>query len=459
MQTCDLHLNAKRHAVEKKAHRVIFLESQEGTESLFTRGLRSGATAAGCEVEVVFLSDCAGNPRSEMQVRIDLLVKQPDTVCFLMDAPLALKNLWDVPSLASVDKISLWFDDYYRSPKTLSYPEVWTDWQRNHGVRVGIWDGYWRCQWKMLTGCEAFPIHLAADPKLLRPNAEPWNPEWSERAAFVGTVPSLRSLDTFAQAFPAPLRRFLEEICIAMQNHPWPIRPYEVALKSRSFIGEKYGRAIDAMLKDPTTHALWNQLLWRWGKRIARLRGLAAVAKAGPLAIMSGHGTEHYAGEDELRAALPKGIDLVYADTRDVPASAWKGLFQTGKFQVQITDPQSVEGGLPFRVFECGACGVLLLSDHRAELAALFSPEAGVYTATNEADLHETASLLFQSAKQDLSARGKRFNQEFVANHTWEIRWRHLVAGHEFRNPAMNFAPAQPHVAAPHSEALLSQAA
>ena len=439
--------------------RVIFLESQEGTESLFTRGLRSGAVAAGCEVEVVFLADSAGRPRSEKQVRIDLLVKQPDTVCFLMDAPLELKNLWDAPSLAGVDKISLWFDDYYRSPKTLANPEVWIDWQKNHGVRVGIWDGYWRCQWKNLTGFDAFPIHLAADPRLLRPNAEPWNCAWSERAAFVGTIPSHKSLDAFAQAFPAPLRRFLEEVCISMQNHPWPIRPYDVAQKSRSFMGEKYGRAIDAMLKDPTTHALWNHLLWRWGKRIARLRGLSAVAKAGPLAIMSGHATEEYAGEDELRAALPTGIDLVYADTRDVPAAAWKGLFRTGKFQVQITDPQSVEGGLPFRVFECGACGVPLLSDFRPELAALFPPELGVFTAGNEAELQETAGLLFQMSKQDLAAQGKLFNQNYIANHTWEIRWRQLAQGREYRNSPTTYEPVRNLPAPTTPTSLLPQAA
>jgi hypothetical protein len=459
MHANEIPLNSRLNAGVNKVPRVIFLESQEGTESLFTRGLRSGAAAAGCDVEVVFLADAAGRPRSEKQVRIDLLVKQPDTVCFLMDAPLALKNLWDVPSLASVDKISLWFDDYYRSPKTLANPEVWTDWQRNHGVRVGIWDGYWRCQWKMLTGFEAFPIHLAADPKLLRPNAEPWNREWSERAAFVGTIPSLKSLDTFAQAFPAPLRRFLEEVCIAMQNHPWPLKPYDIAQRSRSFMGEKYGRAIDAMLKDPTTHALWNQLIWRWGKRIARLRGLAAVAKAGPLAIMSGHGTESYAGEDELRAALPKGVDLVYADTSDIPAAEWKGLFRTGKFQVQITDPQSVDGGLPFRVFECGACGVPLLSDYRAELSALFPPELGVYTATSEAGLQDTASLLFQSSKQDLAAQGKAFNQAYITNHTWEIRWNQLVQGREFRDANSSFDTVRHMPALPAPKALLPQAA
>jgi hypothetical protein len=441
-----------------KSPRVIFLESRQGVESLFTRGLRSGAVAAGSEVEVVFLADSAGQPRTEKDVRIELLEKQPDTVCFLMDGPLDLKNIWDAPSLAAVDKISLWFDDYYRSPKTLAHPEIWTDWQTNHGVRVGIWDGYWRCQWKKLTGIEAFPVHLAADPRLFRPTAEPWNRAWSDRAAFIGTVPSLKSLETFSQAFPAPLRRFLDEVCPAMQTEAWPIKPYELAQKCRSFIGIKYGRAIDAMLKDPATLALWNHSLWRWGKRIARLRGLTAVAQAGPLAIMSGHGTESYAGEEELRAALPKGIDLVYADTRNVSASSWKALFRTGKFQMQIIDPQSIEGGLPFRVFECAACRVPLVSDHRPELTALFPPGSGLVTATNEVSLQEAASLLFQTSKKELEGSGQLLNKSFLEQHTWEIRWRQLTQGRESRSQNTHFPSVPPSSVSP-AKPLVPQAA
>jgi hypothetical protein len=430
----------------KPSPRVLFLESHYGIESLFTRGLRSGAEAAGWHAEVIFLTDASGRPRTEKEVRIDILMKQPDTVCFLMDAPLDLKNLWDAPSLASVEKISLWFDDYYRSPKTLANPDVWTNWQKNHGVRVGIWDGYWRCQWKNLTGCDAFPVHLAVDPRLLRPNGEPWNRKWSDRAAFVGTIPSLKSLDTFAQAFPAPVRRLLEEVCVAMSEAAWPIKPYEVAQTCRSFLGIKYSNAIDAMLKEPATQALWHHLLWRWGKRIARLRGLSAVAKAGPLAIMSGHSTEAYAGEEEIRAAMPAGIDLVYADTRDVPATSWKGLFRTGKFQVQITDPQSMEGGLPFRVFECGACAVPLLSDYRPGLDILFPAGSGLITATSELTLQKAAGKLFLTPKQDLENVGQLFHENVISHHTWEIRWRQIVTEREPRgyNPLFSTTSLRP---------------
>ena len=423
-----------------KLPRVIFLESQEGVESLFTRGLRSGATAAGWTAELVFLSDHTGRVRTEKEVRIDLLEKKPDTVCFLMDAPLDLKNIWDAPSLGQVDKVSLWYDDYFRSPKTLAHPETWVEWQKTYGVRVGIWDGYWRCQWKKLTGCEAFPIHLAADPRVLRPSGEPLHGEWNERAAFVGTIPSRDSLNEVAEAFPTHVRHFLDEVCAAMRESQWPIKPYETAHTCRSFLAIKYGRAIDAMLNDPSALALWNHLLWRWGKRIARMRGLAAVAKAGPIAVLSGHNTEAYAGEEELRAALP-GADLVYADTRAVPASSWKRLFRTGKFQVQITDPQSIEGGLPFRVFECGACAVPLLSDQRPELEALFPAGSGLHLANDEKGMQEKAAQLFKMGRRELDREGRHLHQAFRAQHTWELRWRQLTEGRELRSQATPYTP------------------
>jgi hypothetical protein len=423
--------------------RVIFLESREGFESLFTRGLRSGAVACGWQTEIIFLADHAGLPRPEKDVRIDLLTAHADAVCFLMDAPLDLRNIWDAPSLAAVEKISLWFDDYYRSPKTLAHPEIWTDWQTRHGVRVGIWDGYWRCQWKKLTGSNAFPIHLAADPRQFRPNAEPWRKEWNDRAVFVGTIPSQKSLGEYAAAFPAHMRRFLDEVCAAMQTAAWPIRPYEIAQKCRSFLPIRYTRAIDGSLKVPGTLALWNHLIWRWGKRIARLRGLGAVAQAGPLAILSGHGMEVYAGEDEIRAGLPAGVDVVYADTRNVAPQQWSRLFRTGKFQVQITDPQSIEGGLPFRVFECGACAVPLLSDHRPELIAVSPSGSGLFTAIDEASLQLVASQMFEMSRRELDQQGQMLHGNFLADHTWETRWRRLMDGRVLRSQASIFSHLQ----------------
>jgi hypothetical protein len=412
----------------KKPTRVVFLESREGTESLFTCGLRTGAIAAGWDAEVVFLADEHGAERPDKDVRGDLLTIRPDTVCFLMDAPLHLPRLWEAPSLVGVDKVSLWFDDYYRSPKTLGHAEVWTDWQKNQGVRVGIWDAFWRGQWKRHTGGDAFPARLAADPKLFAPDAPAWKPEWSGRAVFVGTIPALKSLEALAEPFPRAVQQLLADTLEAMRQASWPIRPYELAEGCQAALGSKVSMAVDAALKAPEIRALRNHLLWRWGKRIARLRGLAAVAQSAPLGVMSGHGTEIYAGEAELREALP-AVDLVYSDTKGLPSRLWRNLFRTGRFQVQITDPQSVEGGLPFRVFESAACAMPLLSDHRAELAELFPEDCGVTLAAGEAAMAEAAAQLMRTPVRELRAQGREFYKRFLADHTWEARWREIAAG------------------------------
>jgi hypothetical protein len=300
-----------------KNPRVIFLESREGVESLFTRGLRTGATACGWHPQIIFLADHDGVPRAEKDVRIDLLKAHADAICFLMDAPLDLKNIWDAPSLAAVDKISLWFDDYYRSPKTLARPEIWADWQIRHKVRVGIWDGYWRCQWKMLTGATPFPIHLAADPRQFRPGAEPWNKEWSDRAVFTGTIPARKSLDEFAAAFPAHMRRFLEEICTAMNTAAVAHPPYELAQKCALLLPMRYTRAIDATLKDPGVLALWNHCSGAG----ANASPACAASPPWPKPARSPSSADTVSkclrrrGRNPRRA--PGRRDLVYADTKE----------------------------------------------------------------------------------------------------------------------------------------------
>ncbi len=408
--------------------RVVFLECRHGKESLFTRGLRTGAGAAGWKTEVLFLADAAGRQKSENEVRAEIESRHPSLICFLMDAPLHLERLWESPALARVAKCSFWFDDYYRSPKTLARPKVWTRWQREHNVQVAIWDGFWRKQWQALTGCAAFATHLAADPQLFDPDAAPLKPEWKDRAVFVGTVPSLASLEEATLQLPRFLQQLLADFRAGLEDSTWPLKPYPLADTTLAAMSGKAQIAITAMLKNPSTLALTNHLLWRWGKRVARLRGLAAVAKAGPLAVSSGHGIESYAGEEELHRALPAQADFVYFDSKNLPARSWQNLFRSGKFQVQITDPQSVEGGLPFRVFECAGCGVPLLSDHRKELEELFPRENGVVTATDEASLATEAHQLFGSTGVELAALGRRFHRIFQDGHTWEIRWREAMS-------------------------------
>jgi hypothetical protein len=85
----------------------------------------------------------------------------------------------------------------------------------------------------------------------------------------------------------------------------------------------------------------------------------------------------------------------------------------------------------------------------------------GLVTAAGEAELTQAAARLFQSSPDELEAKGELMHKTFSAQHTWETRWRQLVAGREYRDPNLRFeAPAPPSApTVPMKTSFLSQAA
>lgn len=401
--------------------KVVFLESIEGVETLFTRGLRMGAAQAGWQVSVCFLRDARGKHYSTSKILDDLKKEKPNLVCFIMDAALPWEALWEENFSQQVPKVSLWFDDFLRSPYTFEFPQRLEHWQKNRNTKVFIWDGYWRREWEKLTHVAAYPIHLAADETQFDAQAEALFPELKDFAVMIGTIPSLESLQKEVSSLPSPIQRILQDSVEILQKDLWPISPYQRAEQIIQQSPEKIRAAAAQWLAKPVQRALFHHQLWRWGKRIARLRGLNAVTQACPVAVLSGHRTEIFAQEEEIRAMLAPSAKFEFRNTTDVSAKQWSGLFRTGKFQIQITDPQSVEGGIPFRVFECAACEAPLLSDDRQELAELFPM---LPMAKNEAELSQKSAELFS---QDLKSIAYEMRKVFLEKHTWEKRWGEIT--------------------------------
>jgi hypothetical protein len=50
-------------------------------------------------------------------------------------------------------------------------------------------------------------------------------------------------------------------------------------------------------------------------------------------------------------------------------------------------------------------------------------------TAKTEAALTKSAATLFATPKDELKALGRVLNEDYLANHTWEARWRQLMQG------------------------------
>jgi len=410
------------------ARRVVFLESLHGIESLFTRGLRSGAMAEGWEVEVLFLRGVDKAPLPEAELRRRLQALRPDRICFLMDAPLACPTLWDDPVLRAIPKASFWFDDFLRSAETLRSPGVWKQWQLEAGVRVFFHDGHWREAWEKHAGGAAHPIALSADAAIALQPGESFYPELADHAVMIGTIPALDSLEAEAAAFAPSIRQWIARTVEAMETAPWPIRAYDLADDTLRTLSAKGQAVIGRWLEDPAARALANLHIWRLGKRAARLRGLRALAQRVPVAVLSGHGQERFAQEEELRREIAPAHGFAFRDTTGLPAAQWGGLFRSGRLQVQWVDPQSIESGAPFRLFETAAAGVALLSDARPGFPALFAPDREMFYAPNEMALAERAAELMAGRAEVLEITGQRAREAFLSRHTWAHRWREIGA-------------------------------
>lgn len=410
--------------------RVVFLESLHGIESLFTAGLRAGAAANGVPYEVRFLRGPDLRRKDEAALRRELEAIRPDLVCFLYDAPLGWENLWSGGGpLREIPKASFWFDDFVRSPLTMERPDLWRRWQEEERVSVFMHDGFWRGKWALHTGAAARPVDLAADARLfpdLRDAGAPLYPELDGHAVMLGTIPSAASFQDELAAFPPVVRKWFGVVERALEVAPWPFRPYEIAEEIIPHFTEKERLVLEKWRTEPGKRSLAAHQLWRRGKRAARLRGLRALAQRVPVAVLSGHGREPFARGDELREAIAPAHGFEFRDTTKVPDAQWGALFRSGAFQVQWVDPQSIESGAPFRMFEAAAGGVPLLADARPGFPALFAPDTEMLYASDEAALAERAAALLAGPREDLRRIGENARAAFLARHTWAERWRQV---------------------------------
>ncbi len=401
---------------------VLFLESFQGTASLFTLGLLSGARVCGWTGSVRAVADGRGAARPASELCGEIRALAPDIIVFLMDAAFGHPSIENIIP-AHIPCLSLWFDDFLRSPQTLGAWARWQTWQASGQVQVCLWDGWWRDRWRDHTNHTASAVHLAADPADFVPAAQPFVSGLEASAVMVGTVPSLASLQQDEQGIPTVLHPLLREAARVMEQAPWPIRAYDIFQLSLGAAPAKIRIAAERWMQLPQSAALVHRQVWRLGKRAARVRGLRAVAGVMPVALLSGHGTESYAGGDEIRAELPPGTHFVYQDTRSVGRGAWSGLFTAGAFQLQITDPQSIESGVPYRVFETAACGRPLLTDTRPGLPELFPGGGHLYCASDEEDLAARSLALAALSDEERQEVGGAGRQLFLESHTWEKRW------------------------------------
>ncbi|MDD2707190.1 MAG: glycosyltransferase [Verrucomicrobiae bacterium] len=335
------------------------------------------------------------------------------------------------PRLAGAKKAVLYYDDPMNGYTLFGRRHPLVSRWREMGAVHFIWDGYWRRKMKDVAGWDSFATHLAAEPNRFSPEKSPAIPGIGHCVVFLGNIPSLESIQADQGALPEPYRQAARLFCGKMAKGVYGLNPFEAMEEvvgelpppAKTQIHEEteswLNGAVDLRRSIPP-HVQLRRLAWNFGKRITRLRALRAVSRVAPAAILSNLKLSGVAGRDELLQEMGggKGHDLLFVDSSQASYYQLAHLYRSGLVHFQTTDPQSVDGGIPYRVFQCAACAVPLISDAKKELLECFEPDREMIYFNRE---DEIAGVVERALGNRASLRdvGMAAYERYKREHTW----------------------------------------
>ncbi len=406
---------------------VLFIEDAYHTERHVTRGFRLGAVRNGWTPKVTWLRDAAGSMRDPEDLAGDIEESQPDLIVWTMDWVLPSAQALLDERFRSIPKASLWFDDFKRTYAIHHHTSEHRRLCNDHHTLTYVWDGFWRAQFQSVLQIPSHPIHLAADEIDFFPQEASHFKGFENAVIFIGNIPSLSSIEHETSALPVFCRILIERTAQLIQTGPYARLPYDALQEAYEGLDTKLRLAVDHFREDIAHNVLLNRLAWLHGKREVRLRILRLAVRQADLAILSGHSEKTFAQADELSKELGNAAHRVHFVNTDHVALHQLGcLYHIGGLHLQATDPQSVAGGIPFRVFETAASGRPLLSDFKPELAATFEGGREILFYQNDGDFSEKLSLALQ-ARSSWKEIGEAAQRRFLAEHTWKHRFQTIA--------------------------------
>ncbi|HEY8966487.1 MAG TPA: glycosyltransferase [Candidatus Methylacidiphilales bacterium] len=330
------------------------------------------------------------------------------------------------PEVAARPFVCFWFDDPYRPL---------TRWEREPGivaamkaphVRHHVWDGHWRDWLAARHGIASRPVHLAADPALFRPL--PPDPAFpSADAVFIGTLASRAAVDARRHSLaPYPvLAKAARQVEAGIAQGSFGADPFAVVEAVLAGLPERLRAEAEGLAeRAPDALLALRAFAWLLGKNEVRRRMLRAALDAAPVSVFSGNLEKTQAGAEELNALV--GAEraphpLRFVDTGSLGHADLPKLYAAGRLHLQGTDPQSIQGGLPFRVFQTTACGRALLTDVKPELLDCFAEGSEIACYRTEAEIAPAVARLLADApaREAMAAAGR---ERFLAEHTWRHR-------------------------------------
>ena len=328
------------------------------------------------------------------------------------------------PIIQQIPVAAFWFDDPLRSVDYRMTEKGYLEALRLPNVYHFVWDGYWRKWLLELHQIRSYPIHLAADPEEFYPLPPP--SEYRDYTVFIGTLIHPKQIEDLKQQLHPTLHHIASMIPPRVESEAYGKSPYDLLDATVANLPPKMLQAYHS-LKEQKPEAILHlrTFCWMLGKNEVRKRILKKTLEIAPLLIFSGNWEQTHSNEEALRSILGDSNRLLVLDTRNLASQSLASLYAFGKLHLQATDPQSIEGGLPFRVFQTTACRRPLLTDKKPELQECYSYETELLTFDSDADFLESLekALADSHALEKVAEQGYR---RFLREHTWAHRFDYV---------------------------------
>ena len=399
----------------------LSLDPVEGVSSLALEQWNAALRKRGHRVEkgaMRRLGEPSEAPRDELAAWIGK--HRPAAIFATLPLTFTTPEFFHRPEVAGVPTVLFWYDDPYRSLGRWGREPGYLDAMRLPSVHHFVWDGYWR-RWMAETyGIASHPIHLAADPDDFHPVERPRGR--IDAAVFVGTLLSEAHLDEQRASLPPVLAKAARHVEAAIGaggdgENPFPILERVIA----AFPARLRDEIAAEGERDPNSLLKLRGLTCKWGKNEVRRRMLRAALQVAPVAVFSGSLERNHAGKELEQLARGAPFPLVFRDTGGIPARDLGQLYAYGEVHLQATDPQSVEGGIPFRVFQTTASGKPLLTDVKPELLDCYREGSEIACYRGVAEIAPALRRLLDSA-EERRALAEAGRARFLAQHTWNHR-------------------------------------
>lgn len=368
-----------------------------------------------------------------IQEEIRALKVQPDRIMWTGVSGYAYTQLFASSQFKNVPKIALWHDEPVTGIERCGFEKEMGTIRDRKDFITCIWDDFWRVEAMKRWRLKSINVPLSIDEVEYVPF--PKNP-FPNHVCFVGCLQSMVAIQKRLNELPQHLKNIVQtavdylnrEINKAAAGQPCETIPCGEAIIAK----DRPPHAWESMLiaadahQQPLVYSNLRWIVWSLAKNAVRIQILRKALQVSKVAMFCEMSQLDHAKEPEIRSLIGSFRNLSIFDTSNLSGEELYEVYSYGSIQIQATDPQSVYGGIPYRVFQTAAVGKALLTDSRPELEKMFKRDEEMLYYKNATDFSDALQLALMKSPEQLQEIGRKAREEFLKNHTWSDRIRQI---------------------------------